>query len=175
MTTYQEIKAERRRAVRRERSLALANRKGLCRVCGAEMKVSRGTKTTCSDRCRKQWIRKGDEAFPLPETTDKVLFKEGAEPMPLADALELIRSKHRSVAYANITARFTGAEKQEAVEADLKRILAQLERWDVLLKLRTEAPAVFLWELSQQVDPEQAHGALVTSYRDIQAGPCQPL
>ena len=32
------------------------------------MTVARVTKTTLSDRCRKQWIREGAEAFPLPET-----------------------------------------------------------------------------------------------------------
>ncbi|WP_413441201.1 hypothetical protein [Synechococcus sp. MIT S1220] len=43
-----------------------------CLVCNEEMTVARVTKTTLSDRCRKQWIREGAEAFPLPETPTHV-------------------------------------------------------------------------------------------------------
>ncbi|MEC8215388.1 MAG: hypothetical protein VX069_10000 [Cyanobacteriota bacterium] len=35
------------------------------------------TRSTCSDRCRKQWIRKGADAFPLPETPCHVEVGDG--------------------------------------------------------------------------------------------------
>ena len=142
-TTPQQRRAERRR----QRSIELANRKGLCRVCGTEMTVSRGTKTTCSDRCRKQWIRKGEQAFPLPETTEDVRFSEDGPIYQLPEAIDLVSDRLSShLIQLSIKATTTADLREDPVAKDLRRILTKLQRYQLLLKLRTEAPAVFLYE-----------------------------
>jgi hypothetical protein len=58
---------QQRAGSRRQRSLQLAGRRGLCLVCRREMVVARVTRITCGDRCRKRWLRNGGAAaFPMP-------------------------------------------------------------------------------------------------------------
>jgi hypothetical protein len=139
------VQAERRIERRRERSKQLANRKGLCRVCGSEMTVARGTKTTCSERCRKQWLRKGEEAFPLPEAPTEV--KIGTmDPMPLDQAHTRLfdRLMHHTMT------RPIKLGEPDPVGDDIRRILDLVIHLKTFAQLREEAPAVFLYELSQQ-------------------------
>lgn len=148
------VQAERRIERRRKRSSELANRKGKCLVCSAEITVARITKTTCSDRCRKQWIRKGAEAFPLPETPQAVLI--GEQELPLARALQRLQqaSFNRSRALSDKTTEYSFSAFEAACKADdqyqqLKAAIAQVSRLLELQRLRETAPAIFLWELSQ--------------------------
>lgn len=136
--------AERRVERRRQRSAKLANRRGLCRVCGSEMAVSRGSKVTCSDRCRKQWIRKGAEAFPLPEAPVDVRIGK-AEPMLLATAHERVFDQ----LIRHTMARQAKRNEPDPVADDMRRILDQIIHLRSLAELRESAPAVFLLEMSR--------------------------
>lgn len=130
---------------RQERSEELRNRKGRCLVCSAEMTVARVTKTTCSDRCRKQWIRKGAEAFPLPETPTHVQLGDGQ--ITVAEAALRLNDRLLNHQFSLICA----GQKTEADEL-LPKLKAEAKRFSrlaELVKLRAEAPAIFLWELSQ--------------------------
>lgn len=141
------VKAERRVERRRERSAALASRQGRCLVCHSPMTVARVTRTTCSDRCRKQWIRKGAEAFPLPETPAAV--KIGDQEMPLAEAHSKIASAKSNHALELV---YAGRGKELDTDSKLQQLraaLAQVERLMELQRLREEAPAIFLAELME--------------------------
>ena len=156
-------KAERvevRREIRRERSIELANRKGLCLVCGSEMTVARTTKTTCSDRCRKQLTRKGPKAFPLPEATTTVQLGKDGEVYPIAEAQKLLRFNVEKALSRRIAAVMNGddvTEHKQRGEA-LQQMLEQVDNLVELSKLRESAPAIYKWQMSQQVDPERATG-----------------
>lgn len=137
--------AEKRIERRQQRSDELRNRKGRCLVCSAEMTVSRITKTTCSDRCRKQWIRKGSEAFPLPETPTHVQLGNGQ--ITVKEAAIRLNGRVLDHQFSLICA----GQESEADEL-LPKLKAEAKRFSrlaELVKLREEAPAIFLWELSQ--------------------------
>lgn len=130
---------------RQQRSEELRNRKGRCLVCGTEMTVARVTKTTCSDRCRKQWIRKGADAFPLPETPTEA--RDGDQVIPISEAASQMWDRHQNlliqIAMDNDLAGAKELLPKLKAEAD------RLQRYADLAKLRDEAPAIFLWEMSQ--------------------------
>ena len=138
------VQAERRIERRHQRSAELANRQGLCRVCGAEMTVARGSKVTCSDRCRKQWLRKGEEAFPLPEAPTEVRIG-AVDPLPLAVAHERVFDR---LMRHTMTREIKWGEP-DPVGDDMRRILDQIIHLRSLAALRESAPAVFLLEMSQ--------------------------
>jgi len=146
--------AKRRIERRRQRSAVLANRKGRCLVCGAEMTVARVTKTTCSDRCRKQWIRKGAEAFPLPETATSCKMPDGTV-VPVAEVAPKLWSRYINERMLVATAKLGGTAPEDLQAAEeraalLKSEAERFERLAHLADLREKAPAIFLWELPQQ-------------------------
>jgi hypothetical protein len=138
--------AQRRVERRRQRSAELANRKGRCLVCGAEMLVARITKTTCSDRCRKQWIRKGAEAFPLPTTPTHCQVSD-TETMPLEEVAQKLWGKYieRSMSLAMSGQDRNADERLPQLKAEAEKF----ERLALLAELREKSPAIYLWELSQ--------------------------
>lgn len=141
--------AEQRIIRRRKRSQELANRRGLCRVCGTEITVARGTRTTCSERCRKQWLRKGAEAFPLPPAPSTYLV--GQVELPLEQAHETLFRQLEGRLLANSRqAVSTGQWPEDPTGDQLRQALDQVIHLRTLPRLREEAPAVFLWEVSQQ-------------------------
>lgn len=145
--------AEQRIIRRRKRSQELANRRGLCRVCGTEITVARGTRTTCSERCRKQWLRKGAEAFPLPPAPSTYLV--GQVELPLEQAHEkLFRQLEGRLLANSRQAVSTGQWPEDPAEDQLRQALDRVIHLRTLPRLREEAPAVFLWEVSQQGGPE---------------------
>ena len=130
---------------RQQRSEELRNRKGRCLVCGTEMTVARVTKTTCSDRCRKQWIRKGADAFPLPETPTHVQLGDGQI------SVEEAAIRLNGCVLDHQHSLILSGQKSEADELlpKLKAEAKRFSRFAELAKLRDEAPAIFLWEMSQ--------------------------
>jgi 5-methylcytosine-specific restriction endonuclease McrA len=138
------VKAERRIERRQQRSAELANRQGLCRVCGSQMTVARISKVTCSDRCRKQWIRNGEQAFPLPEAPTEVRIG-AVDPLPLAVAHERVFDR---LMRHTMTREIKWGEP-DPVADDMRRILDQIIHLRSLAALRESAPAVFLFEMSQ--------------------------
>ena len=138
---------------RQKRSEELRNRKGRCLVCGTEMTVARVTKTTCSDRCRKQWIRKGADAFPLPEVILNARMPDGTV-IPIGEAAERVTEQALSYEHSLI---LKGQDRDDDQRlAQLKGQAKQLRRMAELAKLKEEAPAILLWELSQQEGSEGA-------------------
>jgi hypothetical protein len=136
------IKAEKRKVRERARSVELANRKGLCLVCKSEMTVARCTKTTCSDRCRKQWIRKGPTSFPLPAIPETVLV--GQEELPLQQALEKLVAQRHDRTSALIRA---GQDwRNDPIRSALTDGIEEVEALQELHRMKSEEPAVFLYE-----------------------------
>lgn len=150
-----QVKAERRVVRRRERSQELANRQGLCLVCRKPMTVARVTRTTCSDRCRKQWLRKGEDAFPLPGTPDTYLV--GQVELPLKQALSRLSSARQDRAIAvsrslSPLASYMEAERARKGDEKLQALvaaMAEVNRLIELQQLKEEAPAIYLSEVSQ--------------------------
>jgi len=124
---------EKRRQRRKQRSEELANRKGCCLVCGAEMTVARGSKKTCSDRCRKRLLR-NPEKYELPIVPDRTTWN--GEEMAL------------TVAHKHATRAFYGAAFNPEISYETKKKLEgfvdSLQEAIALLELRESAPAVFL-------------------------------
>ncbi len=91
--------------------------------------------------------------FPLPEAPTELKIGEMA-PMPLRQAHQLVWDNLMARVRANIEAkRASGGQEPdpqgEAAEAGLRRLLDRIISIENLAKLRVEAPAVFLLELSR--------------------------
>lgn len=141
------VKAARRIESRKARSLELANRRGLCLVCHSEMTVARGSRRTCSDRCRKQLLRHPDR-YQLPTTPEQV--KIGEQSMPLAEAKNRLDSAHGNRVYALVMSGQGEQLNSDPSLQSLKKAQEQVARMIQLQKLREEAPAVFLAEISTE-------------------------
>lgn len=133
-----EAKRERRRERAKERSEALANREGVCLVCKAPMRVSRVTKKTCSERCKKA-LQRHPEAYPLP-TVEAPSEEDIKKVMQAGLAVTLARLGGKSVSCDALEERERGREWVK--EARKLRRLANL---------REEAPAIYLKEVMDRM------------------------
>ena len=115
------------------------------------MTVARSTKTTCDDRCRKQLTRKGSEAFPLPKVSTTVQLGEGGQVLPIAEAQKLLQFNIHQARGRAVRAIMAGEDKTEHSDRaeSLLRMLEKVDRAAELKELRENAPALFLWEVSQ--------------------------
>lgn len=139
-------KAAQRIEKRKERSAALASRRGLCLVCRTPITVARTTRRTCSDRCRKQLLR-NPERYELPPATTTVMIDDAVLSLDQALARLADHAIKAAMLRSHPAAAMIGqpSEVERLIEADRQAV----QRLKDLARLREEAPAVFLAEVSQ--------------------------